>query len=261
MRYTSPHPSPPDPAFWLSDDDIPLVRYHFQRLREAHKHFRLRSSSWARYPEDPVIWSHITSKLKDAEAAAYQRNEPGDWRVRVVLQREGGIEVQALPAPAGAGPFQWHPAAERPAPELCRPVMLDPELTRPEVEGEEKTARRLYKTSERGIYDAASARGERISNEHPEVILRTSTNLLETATSNIAILLTHPDPSFPPVWVTPRITHSTPLLNGVMRRFLLDEGVLVEGDLTEKHWESVKNGEGRVIGFNGLRGVWEGRIV
>lgn len=90
---------------------------------------------------------------------------------------------------------------------------------------------------------------------HPEVLLHTSTHLLETTTSNIAIL----SPSGQ--WITPSISSSTPLLNGVVRRFLLESGVIEEGELTLADFERVKAEGGRIIGFNGLRGIWEGKII
>jgi branched-subunit amino acid aminotransferase/4-amino-4-deoxychorismate lyase len=84
---------------------------------------------------------------------------------------------------------------------------------------------------------------------HPEVLLHTSTHLLETATSNIAIQTSDG-------WITPRLNRETsPFLNGVMRRYLLDQGVISDGDLTVEDLEQAKKDGRRVIGFNGLRFV------
>jgi branched-subunit amino acid aminotransferase/4-amino-4-deoxychorismate lyase len=84
---------------------------------------------------------------------------------------------------------------------------------------------------------------------HSEVLLHTSTHLLETATSNIAIQTSDG-------WITPRLNReTTPFLSGVMRRYLLDQAVIVVGDLSVRDFEEAKMDGRRVIGFNGLRWV------
>jgi len=81
-----------------------------------------------------------------------------------------------------------------------------------------------------------------------EVLLHTETHSLETATSNIAIQTQSGE------WITPILDKSeTPFLNGVMRRYLLDEGLIKEGSLTVEDFEEARRGKRRVIGFNGLR--------
>lgn len=159
----------------------------------------------------------------------------------------------------------------------ARPLVLDPAVTDVRGEDPSNVNFRLYKTSQRELYDLAYERGSKClkvlffmavkqfgSDKHtlgtlspcqPEVLLHTSTHLLETTTSNVAIL----SPSGR--WITPSVSSSTPLLNGVVRRFLLANGVIEEGELTLADFESVKAEGGRIIGFNGLRGVWEGKII
>jgi len=122
----------------------------------------------------------------------------------------------------------------------------------------------MYKTTDRRIYDEATARvckpflfsyaGEDEADDvadipsHPEVLLHSSTHLLETATSNIAIQTKTGE------WITPTLDREqTPFLNGVMRRYLLDKGVTREGKLTLREIEEAKRDGRRVIGFNGLR--------
>jgi len=81
-----------------------------------------------------------------------------------------------------------------------------------------------------------------------EIFLHTSTHLLETATSNIAIQ------SVTGEWITPRLDRKvTPFLDGVMRRFLLDQGLIKEGELDIDDFEKAKRDGKRLIGFNGLR--------
>jgi branched-subunit amino acid aminotransferase/4-amino-4-deoxychorismate lyase len=87
---------------------------------------------------------------------------------------------------------------------------------------------------------------------HPEVLLHTSTHILETATSNIAF---HAPTSCPgePQWITPSLTAEKPFLNGVMRQYLLEKGIVRDENVSIERWEQVKRDGTRVIGFNGLR--------
>jgi branched-subunit amino acid aminotransferase/4-amino-4-deoxychorismate lyase len=81
-----------------------------------------------------------------------------------------------------------------------------------------------------------------------ETVLHTSIHLLETATSNIAIQAETGE------WITPRLDRKgTPFLDGVMRRSLLDQGLIKEGDLGIGDYEKARRDGRRVIGFNGLR--------
>jgi len=81
-----------------------------------------------------------------------------------------------------------------------------------------------------------------------EILLHTSTHLLETATSNIAIQTETGG------WITPKLDNGeTPFLDGVMRRYLLDQGLIKEGELSVEDFEKAKREERRIIGFNGLR--------
>ena len=81
-----------------------------------------------------------------------------------------------------------------------------------------------------------------------EILLHTSTHLLETATSNIAIQNEKGE------WITPNLDRGeTPFLDGVMRRYLLDQGLIKESELSIEDYENAKREGRRAIGFNGLR--------
>jgi branched-subunit amino acid aminotransferase/4-amino-4-deoxychorismate lyase len=81
-----------------------------------------------------------------------------------------------------------------------------------------------------------------------EILLHTSTHLLETATSNIAIQAETGE------WITPKLDRGkTPFLDGVMRRYLLDQGSIKEGELSVEDYEKSKREGRRIVGFNGLR--------
>ena len=143
--------------------------------------------------------------------------------------------------------------------------MLDPLECDVLSEAQDERETRLYKTTQREIYDAAALRRSQYSNHlyvgcswmpdtvsGCEVVLHTSTHLLESTTSNIAILKL--SSSGQAEWLTPRLDREeTPFLDGVMRRYLLDEGVIREAILTVNDWECAKREGWRVIGFNGLR--------
>lgn len=88
------------------------------------------------------------------------------------------------------------------------------------------------------------------SSPRPEILLHANGLLLETATSNLAIQTPEGE------WLTPRLDpRRAPFLDGVMRRYLLQEGVIREADLTVHDYERASREGRRVIGFNGLRYV------
>ena len=143
------------------------------------------------------------------------------------------------------GPFQLYPSAQ--ASSGRRPLVLDPHTSILDEEGEEETDCRLYKTTHRQVYDQAA---RRVSGA--EVLLHTNDLLLETNTSNVAFW--SPQAGSGPLWATPRLRRrEAAFLDGVMRRHLLEAGVVREEDLTIEDWERAKRDGVRVIGFNGLR--------
>ncbi|WVF72080.1 hypothetical protein IAT40_006892 [Kwoniella sp. CBS 6097] len=302
LRYISPllnHPTIP-----VEKSSIPLLGYHIQRLREAHAHFRGRdgANAWGEWMGDESVWQDLKVALEEKE-----REVRGDWRVRVVLHpgQRSRLEIQVVPAPKDAGPFQLLPDTSSPkaspgpglgpGPELGqqrsrRPLVLDPVDTDLSLESNGELDLRLYKTTDRGMYDEAHARGGALLSPdlHPEVLLHTSTRILETTTSNIAVLPTVPpanlsdsgtDSSPTRKWLTPRLRSTNAnercdedeedqekgrggiFLNGVMRRYLLENGIIQESDITVDQLLQIWRDGGRIIGFNGLRGVWEAELV
>ncbi|WWD16023.1 hypothetical protein CI109_100448 [Kwoniella shandongensis] len=248
MRFTSP--SVGQPTLPITKEVIPLLDLHAERLREAHAYFSKRDEGrWAEWVGDEALWDTVRGKLEEKE-----KEERGDWRVRVVVHPSGDVEVQVVPAPAGCGPFILLPS-EGPS-SSTRPLVLDPRSAKISTENQEELDLRLYKTTNRQMYDRAYERGATISPAHPEVLLHTRSHLLETTTSNIAIQI-------PTIgWMTPRLSkNETPFLNGVMRRYLLQQGVVKEGELRMEDFIRAKRQGWRVIGFNGLRGVWEAELI
>ncbi|ODO10836.1 TIGR00730 family protein [Cryptococcus amylolentus CBS 6273] len=228
--------------------NIALLETHLERLREAFTHFStLEPARWGTWPGDETLVTALNTALKQKDEQG-----PHDSRVRWVVYPGGKVEVQMPPAPKDSGNLDI-PTEKSPQ---LRPVVLDPQVTHIARENQSEKDYRLYKTDQREMYDAVYARGGQLSAEHPEVIIHNGTHLLETTTSNIAILR-----STEQRWITPRIGSSTPLLNGVLRRYLLEKGAIEVGELTLQDLDMVKKGQARLIGFNGLRGIWEGRIL
>ncbi|WVR05150.1 hypothetical protein IAU60_002162 [Kwoniella sp. DSM 27419] len=252
LRYTSPHPH--EVTLPVEERSLPLLDLHIERLREAHAHFAGRSDHhrqyWGGWMGDGVIRNALMYKLEETERAG-----PGDWRVRVVIHPGPRVEVQALPAPKDAGPFTMLPAES--SSKRRRPLLFDPQVTQLSSDSSDSIDLRLYKTTSRDMYDAAYSRGGELAPTlHPEVLLHTPTHVLETSTSNIAILAAGSQK-----WITSRLSASAPFLNGVMRRYLLSLDIMEEGDISPDLLRQVWRDGGRIIGFNGLRGVWEAELV
>ncbi|WVQ98850.1 hypothetical protein IAU59_005981 [Kwoniella sp. CBS 9459] len=306
LRYTSP--ALDEATLPIEKSSIPLLHYHIERLREAHAYFAKRDgqSVWGEWVGDDNVWNALKQALEDKEKAVR-----GDWRVRVVLHPGSRLEVQVVPAPKDAGPFQLLPTSsssipisthaqenEREQP-TTRPLVLDPVDTDLFAESPDELDLRLYKTTDRAIYDNAYARGGTLFGPevHPEVLLHTALHVLETTTSNIAVLpaLILPsgsrasaprssrDLSDDRKWLTPRLVNHqnstwpdspegdderdgksenhrrgrgrgrAAFLNGVMRRYLLDAGIIEECDITVDDIRQIWKDGGRIIGFNGLR--------
>ena len=88
MRFTRTTTEP------VHKDAVPLLDAHIARLREAHARFsEMYPGQRATWPGDDTIWETIRKEL-DA-------TKNGDWRIRVVLHPETGIEVQVVAAPLG----------------------------------------------------------------------------------------------------------------------------------------------------------------
>ncbi|WVN86766.1 uncharacterized protein L203_101938 [Cryptococcus depauperatus CBS 7841] len=240
----------------------PLLHQHLCRIEKAYRHFASRYGQevWGEWPGRDLLEGEL---LKQERRALYdhtltdiddQGKLMADWRIRMIVHRGGKPEIQILRAPVGAGPFCFDipitPALSK------RPLILDPNDTIIDLESDFQKDYRLYKTDRRKMYDEAYTRCAGLSQTHPEVLIHTSTHLLETTTSNIAILLPHLTH-----WITPRISKTTPLLDGVLRQHLLKQGSIIEGNLSVENYLQAKQQGGRVIGFNGLRGIWEAQLL
>lgn len=161
MRYTSSTESKP---FDMSR--IPLLEYHLDRLRDAHAYFATRDgqSIWGPWVGDDRVRRAIETKLQ-----AQHEEAPGDYRVgftapslpfanmqvRVLIHPRSEVDVQAVPAPLDAGPFQLLPQAKA---DRTRTLLFDLQDTDLSAEVDSELDLRLYKTTRRAIYDAATTR-------------------------------------------------------------------------------------------------------
>jgi hypothetical protein len=79
---------------------------------------------------------------------------PADEEIRVVVHPGAQMGVQAVPAPAGAGPFRYDPPKES---DPTRTILLDP-IDVDMDDRRDNVDLRLYKTTNRAIYDEATTR-------------------------------------------------------------------------------------------------------
>ena len=188
-----------------------------QGLRDLDRHLDRLADS-AGYFGFPFERASVAARLSDAVADA------GPARVRVVLARDGGVDVQLGPLPA--------------APEAPVRLGVDPHP----VDADSPWLQ--HKTTRRGVYTERAA-------AHPgadDVVLTNQRGqVTETTIANLAVLLDG-------TWWTPPV--SAGCLPGVERGRLLDEGVLRERELTP---DDLRAAEGLAV-VNSLRG-WRAAVL
>ncbi len=141
----------------------------------------------------------------------------GDARVRLTLDRTGGLRAEAGPVTPWPTPVRLAPA----------PGPVD-----------DTDAFLFHKTTRRAVYDRARA----ACPEADEVVLWNARGeITETCIANIAVKTGDG-------WITPPV--SCGLLQGVLRRHLLEAGRLREGRITRE----VLAASGAVAVFNSVRG-------
>ncbi|ORY24976.1 hypothetical protein BCR39DRAFT_499646 [Naematelia encephala] len=300
LRYTSPTfidgvVAKGGPTLPIERTSIPLLDRHIERLRKTHKALNERDGgTWGAWVGDDVVWDTLRSRLEEVE-----RGSQGDWRVRVILSPVSKLSIDVQPFHS-APPFQYLPSAKftsttttpssnpgsaldstnSPIPLKRRPIIIDPKAIPPSTESKMLRDTRLYKTLNRKVYTNATSRGEALSGiTGIEVVVHTGEWILEGTTSNIAIEESDSDNEnrregsaegkgqgegmrVRARWITPRlIRDERPFLDGVMRNELLEKGVIKEGDLTIQDLIRARDQGRRIIGFNGLRGVWEAELI
>ena len=169
-------------------------------------------------------------------------------QLRVLLSSEGVLTATASPAPAlDPEHLLLPPTSTPPATSSIRTIYIDPLPTSPSIFTSTKSTHRT-------VYNDSRARVGLTplptpSDAHIDVLLHTPDGLvLETSIRNVAF-------NRDGAWITP--PRSSGCLPGVMRRLLLEKGVVVAGTIK---LADVEEGE-LVMTFNGVEACWFGRIA
>lgn len=179
-------------------------------------------------------------------------------QIRILLSRAGAVSVIASPAPPfpipdPMAPSLWLPSASSPDPPSfgldLLAVHLDTVPTPSSLFTRTKTTHRYHYSASRGRFAIPPPPSSSLD----EVVLFNEVDdITEASIRNIAFARRSP-----PKWVTPAA--STGCLPGVIRRWLLEQGRIVEADEGELKKNDVVHGE-YVLTFNGVEGCRLGRI-
>ncbi|MBQ0920924.1 chorismate-binding protein [Hydrogenophaga aromaticivorans] len=196
----------------LEDGEYWLLERHLQRLQDSARHFG--------YPCDPSVLRERLSRQAEGHAKDL-------WRVRLTVDAQGAIDVQAFPMADTAQPVR---------------VALAPA---PLPTGGELQEFIRYKTTRRAHYEALAPTDPAVFDH---LLVNERGEITEFTRGNVAIRLDG-------VWLTPAL--SSGLLAGTYRAALLveerlGEAVLTTGDLARA--------QGLAF-FNGLRGWLDAVLV
>ncbi|KZW00517.1 D-aminoacid aminotransferase-like PLP-dependent enzyme [Exidia glandulosa HHB12029] len=219
-----------DPALvhssWNPQSPLTVEAYHLDRLRNAAKAF-----DW---PQALAVVDGPDGARRFHELCiqgAQQHADSGPVLLRVTLSIDGRFEVQTF------DPVQWphdlvslatfNPNTDKvPYPDALYTVTLDTEPTPVSQFTQRKTTRRQH-------YDAARARaGIKTRGERREVILYNEAgDITEGSVANVSFWREGR-------WVTPPVSAGG--LPGTIRRWLLEQGRIVEGNIRR---EDINDGE------------------
>lgn len=194
-----------DGRYWLLD-------HHLQRLADSASHFG--------YGMD-------LARAKDALEALSEANPSGLWRVRLQVDRDGAIDVQAFAMIDTTGPVR---------------VALAPAPLNTDGASREFI---LHKTTRRAHYEVLAPTDPALFDH---LLFNERREITEFTRGNVALLLDGK-------WCTPPLACG--LLAGTYRRELLAEGRLHETVVTLGDLESVQG----LAFFNGLRGWLDAQLV
>lgn len=215
-----------------------LLNYHLDRLIEASKRH-----GWPECLPSLTI-GNLTSVCEDAVRSASTDEYNGPFKLRILLTRESHLTATPTPIEPFYGPDPISPSE---SPQHIRTIYIDTHPTPSSIFTSTKTTNRPH-------YAAARQRVKlgpipTSSDSHIDVVLYTPDGqLTETSLRNISFKRNG-------VWVTP-IASSSGCLPGTIRRLLMDQGKLVEGEIKK---EDVVDGE-LVMTSNSAEGCVLGRI-
>ncbi|RPA96575.1 D-aminoacid aminotransferase-like PLP-dependent enzyme [Choiromyces venosus 120613-1] len=229
----SHNPSSPSPFYLLS--------HHRDRMLSAAQHF-----NWSESTTTPL--QDLTLVHKTCLAAVHSSSDSKTGlRVRLLLSPGGELTAETTPTPQVSDITRFFPQslpAEGEDEALGEwTVVLDTLPT--EVSGFTG-----FKTTQRGMYDSARARGG-ISSfaETKEVLLwNADGEVMEGSLTNVFFRRGGK-------WVTPPLSCGGQA--GTVRRYLLEKGMAEEGVVVKGE---IVPGE-RVLLSNGVRGVWAAKVV
>ncbi|XOF32803.1 MAG: chorismate-binding protein [Candidatus Electrothrix sp. YB6] len=198
---------------WRPDQGFFLLDYHLERLQDSAAYFHF-------FCEPDAIRLHLEQKVQKLKG---DQGEQQQWRIRLLLHRDGRIETSAVPLPS-------------PAPVSGKVIFSEHQV-------DAASPHRFHKTTRRELYNreyAAAAEQEYFD------ILFTNTEgqVTEGAVSNIFVARQDDD-----VLLTPPV--SCGLLAGTYRRMLLEQGKAIEQALTV---EDVLQAH-RLYAANSVRGL------
>ncbi|KAI8981128.1 aminotransferase [Trametes punicea] len=235
-----------------------LLRYHYERLRDA-----LQVHGWP-VPQgfSPSIledYCNIAVKGAENEASGADHNiSDRSFRIRILLSYSGSFSVTAsptvpLPSHDPAALSLWLPSSssspDPPLPSDLLVVHLDNQPTPSSIFTRTKTTRRDHYTAARNRFSIPPLPS---ASSHEVLLFNENGEITEASIRNVALVRRSPLR-----WVTP--SSSTGCLPGVMRRWLLEQGRIVEANEGELRQDDILDGE-FILTFNGLEGCRLGRV-
>ncbi|KAI9056979.1 hypothetical protein FKP32DRAFT_1598455 [Trametes sanguinea] len=190
--------------------------------------------------------------------SVFERSHAGLYQIRILLSYPGILSVTASPAsplpsrdPAALSLWIPSPSSPEPPPQdtLLLVVHLDTVATPANEFTRTKTTRRDHYTAARKRFNIPPPPTPSLDDV---LLYNDDGEITETSIRNIAFAR-----GSPPRWVTP--SASTGCLPGVMRRWLLEQGRVVEAEGGELTRNAVVDGE-YVLTFNGFEGCRIGRL-
>lgn len=212
-----------------------LLPYHFDRLMAAAK-----DHGW-QIPQQ-VTRTTLLEECERVVSNAHESHGKGALKLRILLEISGALTVTASPAVPLATPDFLIPSSD-----VKRVIYIDTEPTPASLFTRTKTTQRM-------AYDAARARAGLTplptpDTAHVDVLLYAPDGLVtETSIRNVAFKRGD-------AWITPRA--GSGCLAGVVRRLLLDEGRIVEGDI----YRSELQADEVIMTFNSVEGCHLARLA
>ena len=187
----------------LQDGEIPLLPQHLKRIAKSAQHY---------------FYGYSSTETKMALQALCNRNSEGAYRVRLLIDRLGGVDVETIPL------------------ELSEGFSQSMVLSKLKVDATDSNLQ--HKTTQRTLYETAAAESEL----HEVVLSNLQGYVTESTIANIAYEMNGR-------LYTPPVTDG--LLPGTLRGVMLAEGKLTERSLHLDDMQSVSSW--RLV--SALRGV------